>query len=105
MTTDLFTLEIVKDALVAVGYEMFDAMIPVYQRHFTKGDIDAFVTFYSTAAGQKMLKELPAITAESMQASMGIAQKMMADMQQQIQADIARMQKENVSPPDSNGVR
>jgi N-methylhydantoinase B len=27
MTTDLFTLEIVKDALVAVGYEMFDAMI------------------------------------------------------------------------------
>lgn len=27
MSTDLFTQEIVKDALVAVGYEMFDAMI------------------------------------------------------------------------------
>src|ERR1700739_36875 len=27
MSTDLFTQEIIKDALVAVGYEMFDAMI------------------------------------------------------------------------------
>src|SRR5712664_3803969 len=27
MSTGLFTLEIVKDALVAVGFEMFDAMI------------------------------------------------------------------------------
>lgn len=27
MKTDVFTLEIVKDALVAIGFEMFDAMI------------------------------------------------------------------------------
>ena len=68
--------------------DLLNAMVPVYQKHYTKGDIDAFVVFYSSPAGQKMLKELPAITAESMQASMSIAQKMVANMQQQIQADI-----------------
>jgi hypothetical protein len=68
--------------------DLLNAMVPVYQKHYTKGDIDAFVAFYSSPAGQKMLKELPAITTESMQASMSIAQKMVANMQQQIQADI-----------------
>lgn len=79
--------------------DLIQAMIPVYQRHFTKGDIDAFVAFYSTGSGQKMLKEMPAITAESMQASMGIMQKMMANMQQQVQADIAQMQKDSSPTP------
>ena len=79
--------------------DLLNAMIPVYQKHYTKGDIDAFVAFYSSPAGQKMLKELPAITAESMQASMGIAQKMMANMQQQIQADIAQIHSDNSRSP------
>ena len=75
--------------------DLIQAMIPVYQRHFTKGDIDAVVAFYSSPAGQKFLKEMPAITQESMQASMGIAQKMVAKMQQQIQDQINQMQQEN----------
>lgn len=79
--------------------DLIDAMIPVYQKHFTKGDIDAVVAFYSTPAGQKFLKEMPAITQESMQASMGIAQKMVAKMQQQIQADIDQMRQENQQGP------
>ena len=41
--------------------DMLEAMVPVYQEHFTKGDIDTLIAFYSTPTGQKMLRELPAI--------------------------------------------
>ena len=48
--------------------DMLNDMIPVYQRHFTKSDIDALITFYSSPPGQKFLHEMPAVTAETMQA-------------------------------------
>lgn len=73
--------------------EMLDAMIPIYQKHLTKSDIDGLVAFYSSPTGQKIIKELPAITAESMQASSGIAQKMAARMMQRVQDDVAQLQK------------
>jgi hypothetical protein len=75
--------------------EMLDAMIPVYQKHFTKGNIDDLLAFYSTPTGQKVIKELPAITAEAMQAVMPISQRMMATTLRQVQDEIAQMQKEN----------
>lgn len=43
-------------------------MVPVYQKHLSKSDVDAMIGFYSTPTGQKILRELPAITAEGMQA-------------------------------------
>lgn len=48
--------------------EMLNDTIPVYQRHFTKSDIDALIAFYSSPAGQKFLHEMPAVTTETMQA-------------------------------------
>jgi hypothetical protein len=48
---------------------MMDDMIPVYQRHFNKSDIDGLIAFYSSPTGQKFLQEMPAVTAESMQAA------------------------------------
>jgi uncharacterized protein len=46
---------------------MMNDMVPVYQRHFTKPDIDALIAFYSSSAGQKFLHEMPTVTAETMQ--------------------------------------
>jgi hypothetical protein len=48
--------------------EMLNDMIPIYQRHFTKSDIDALIAFYSSPAGQKFLHATPAVTAETMRA-------------------------------------
>jgi len=45
---------------------MLDAMIPVYQRHFTQSEIDALTAFYTTPVGQKFLHEMPAVTSETM---------------------------------------
>jgi len=48
--------------------EMLSDMIPVYQRHFTKSEIDALTAFYSSPPGQKFLHEMPVVTAETMRA-------------------------------------
>jgi hypothetical protein len=46
--------------------EMLSDMIPIYQRHFSKTEIDALTVFYSSPAGQKYLHEMPAVTADTM---------------------------------------
>lgn len=46
--------------------EMLSDMIPVYQRHFTKTEVDALTAFYSSPVGRKYLHEIPAVTAETM---------------------------------------
>jgi len=47
---------------------MLSDMIPVYQRHFTKSEIDGLIAFYSSPVGQKFLHEMPTVTAETMRA-------------------------------------
>src|SRR5476649_1152545 len=59
---------------------MLDDMIPVYQKHLTKTDVDAMVGFYSTPTGQKILGEMPAMTAEGMQAMQPRMRKMIDDV-------------------------
>ncbi len=73
--------------------QMIEAMIPSYQKHFTKGDIDALITFYSAPTGQKILRELPAVTGEAMQAMMPILQNQMTTMNDRMQREVAEMMK------------
>lgn len=58
--------------------DMVDAIVPIYQKHLTKTDLAAVTAFYSSPAGQKILKELPAIMSESMQAGGEIGRKAFA---------------------------
>ncbi|MGD0426307.1 MAG: DUF2059 domain-containing protein [Candidatus Acidiferrales bacterium] len=84
--------------------EMIQAMVPAYQRHLTKGDVEALTAFYSTPTGQKVLKEMPAMTADAMQSASGVIQKMMAKMQERLQSEMAELQKgsEGNSKPQSS---
>jgi uncharacterized protein len=75
--------------------DLLDAMEPVYQKHFTKGDIDSLIAFYSSPVGQKMLAEMPAITQEAMQASSGVIEKYTDQTMQQVQNQIAQMSKDS----------
>ena len=79
--------------------QMFDLMVPVYQKHLTKGDIDSIVAFYSTPVGQKLIRELPAMTQESMQAMMPFMQKYMTKMQERVRQEIAEMVKQHAGKP------
>src|ERR1700730_9809923 len=51
--------------------DLLQAMIPAYQRHLTKGEVDALTASYSAPTGQKILKEMPAMTADAMQSASG----------------------------------
>jgi hypothetical protein len=79
--------------------EMMQAMVPTYQKHFTKGDIDSLVAFYSSPTGQKLLKETPAIMAEAMQSMMPIMRKQMDAMNQRVQQEVAAMMKNSSEKP------
>jgi uncharacterized protein len=83
--------------------EILDSMVPVYQKHLTKGDLDALVVFYGSPTGQKMLREMPAMIGEAMQAMMPILRKQMEAMPQQIQQELAEMVKDSdqKASPDS----
>jgi hypothetical protein len=79
--------------------EMLQAEVPVYQKHFTKGDIEAFVVFYGSPTGQKMLREMPAIMGEAMQAMMPLLRKQMDAMQERVQQEVAEMVKDRENKP------
>ena len=70
--------------------DLLKAMIPAFQKHLTKGEVDALTAFYSAPTGQKILKEMPSMTADAMQAASGIMQKMMAKMQDRLQNELAQ---------------
>lgn len=82
--------------------QMIQAMMPAYQKHFTKGDLEALTAFYSTPTGQKILHEMPGLVADSMQAMMPLMQqhveKVTAHMQQEM---VAMLKKAEKSPSGS----
>jgi hypothetical protein len=64
---------------------ILDDMIPVYQKHLTKTDVDAMIAFYSTPTGKKILREMPAMTAEGMQAMYPRLQKQMDETMKRVE--------------------
>jgi|SRR5580658_1134982 hypothetical protein len=75
--------------------EMVQAMVPAYQKHFTKGDMDALTAFYSGPTGQKVLQEMPSIMSEAMDSMMPIMRKNIDKMQQRIEQQVAQMRKDS----------
>ena len=70
--------------------DIIQAMIPAYQDHFTRGDIQAMNTFYSSPVGQKVLEELPAVNQECMKAAMPILSKYLTDWKDRLQDDMEK---------------
>jgi len=77
---------------------MLDDMVPVYQKHLTKADVDAMVGFYSSPTGQKILTEMPAMTAEGMQAIQPRMRKMMEDASEKME----KMTQQQKAKPQSD---
>ena len=45
-----------------------DLVVPVYDKYFSHEDIKAFITFYETPAGKRLVEKLPIVMQESMKA-------------------------------------
>jgi hypothetical protein len=46
--------------------EMLNDIIPIYQRHMSRSDVEAIVAFYQSPAGQHLLVESPIMMQETM---------------------------------------
>jgi hypothetical protein len=85
--------------------ELMQASMPVYQHHFTHGEMQKLIQFYASPVGKKLLAEMPAIISEQMQASAPIIQKwtaaQMADLQVRAEeyARTLKDSKRQVAPP------
>jgi hypothetical protein len=80
---------------------MLDDMIPVYRKHLTRQDVDAMVAFHSTPTGQKILSEMPAMTAEGMQAVQPRLRKVMDETTEKMgkmASDAGKKQKAEPAP-------
>jgi hypothetical protein len=77
-------------------------LVPVYQNHLSESDLNQVLAFYSSPVGQKMLKEMPAMSAEAMRISYTRLQpqieQMMKRMDAQIQSMAAEEKKTNPAP-------
>jgi uncharacterized protein len=74
--------------------ELIEAMVPIYRRHFNKSDVDEVIRFYSSAVGQKLLREQPQMIQEGMQAGVEIQQKRMDQMMAKIRERTEKMAEE-----------
>ena len=75
--------------------DMFQAMIPAYQKHLSKGDINALIAFYSSPTGQKLQREMPAIMSEAMQSMLPLIRQHVEKVQDQLQQETAEMIKQS----------
>jgi len=74
--------------------EMVEAMVPIYRRHLSRTDVDEVIRFYSSAVGQKLLREQPQMIQEGMQAGVEIQQKRMDQMLAKIRERTEKMAEE-----------
>jgi uncharacterized protein len=79
--------------------EMMEAMTPAYEKHFTRGELQALTAFYSSPTGQRILDKLPEVTTEAMQTMMPIMQKHMETMGKRLEQQIATLAEESGKAP------
>ena len=93
---DQLTSDVMKDMPLD---SLLDDMIPVYQKHLSRSDVDAMNVFYSSPTGQKLLHEMPAMTAESMQAAGPHMQAIMDKVMDRVEQRAAEDRKKEGGSP------
>jgi hypothetical protein len=68
--------------------EMIDDMSGLYQRHLSRADVDAFIAFYSSPAGQHLLDQQPVIMQEYMPIVMKRAQERTKSLTEELTAEL-----------------
>lgn len=66
--------------------ELMASLVPIYQKQFTEEDVKAFLAFYQSPAGKKMVEKQPVI----MQESMVVGQQWGMKVGQKVQAILAK---------------
>jgi hypothetical protein len=78
-------------------------MVPVYQNHLSESDMNAIIAFYASPSGQKVIREMPAMTAEAMRVSYARLQPQIEEMMKKMRERIEKMAAEDRQGKDANG--
>jgi hypothetical protein len=78
--------------------EMIADVIPIYQRHFTREDVEGLIEFYSKPAGQHLLALTPVIMKEYMPVVMKHSQESTAKLTDDMMNDMMAYIKANTPP-------
>ncbi len=90
---------IVDEAFAEISMDdLIRDVVPVYQKHLSRSDVAALITFYSSPVGQRLRREQPAMMRETMEATSAgqqqklesLLQKIDLRMEQLIQAEQQR---------------
>lgn len=73
--------------------EMLEDMGSIYQRHLSRTDVDAFIAFYQSPAGEHLLDAQPAIMQEYMPLVMSHVQGRSKELNEELIKDMAEMAK------------
>jgi hypothetical protein len=76
--------------------DMLDDMAEIYQRHVSRSDVDAYIAFYSSPAGQHLLAAQPVIMQEYTPMVMKRTQERSKALTDQLVEDLEKLSK---SPP------
>jgi len=83
--------------------DFIDVMIPVYQRHLSKADVEEMIRFYNSPTGQKLLREQPQMMQESMQAAQKVQEAKMGSVMDNVERRIKEFTDEDSATPAPAG--
>lgn len=76
--------------------QMLDDMAAIYQRHLSRADVDAYIAFYGSPAGQHLLNLTPVL----MQEYMPIAMKRVQESTKTLTDDMAKEMQDCINPDE-----
>lgn len=79
---------------------LVDAIIPIYVRHLSLGDIQALTQFYESPVGQRFVNALPQISKESQTVGAQLGQKAVLDTLREMSDQYPDLR--GVLPPDDS---
>jgi len=62
-----------------------EMMYPIYGKRFSEDELNQLIRFYSTPLGKKLVRELPAITREGIQAGQKLSHSLIPKLQERLQ--------------------
>jgi hypothetical protein len=79
--------------------EMLADMTPIYQRHISKSDIEAFIAFFGSSSGQHFLDQQPLIAKEYMPLVMTRVQEKSKALTDEMKKDIEELNAKQSADP------
>jgi hypothetical protein len=78
--------------------DLIDQLIPVYDKYYSRQDLDGLVAFYESPLGQKLLKTMPQVMADSMQ----IGQAWGKQKAEEVMKELKEYEAKRGKPPGSS---